>query len=303
MITQNGEKFRGVFVAFYACYDDAGRFSPDKAARLAEWYVEKGVNGLYLTGSSGEGMMLTEQERIQTIETVCRAVGGKTTLIAHVGAASTKEACSLARRAAQIGVDAISSVPTIYYPLPESCIEAYWDALIDAARLPFFLYNVPATTGYDLSLDLFAKMIRKQYVAGVKTTSPNCASINAMKRIGGENVLIFNGEDAQLLAGLVMGATGGIGGTYGAMPELYVELYRAYCEGNMTQALLWQERAVTAMNCGRVKRSHGVASMKAILCARGMDCGGVRAPFATVSPELPQIRQAAEMIDAWAQEI
>lgn len=302
MIDRKIERFKGIFVAFYACYDDKGRFSPEKAARLAQWYVDKGVDGLYLTGSSGEGMMLSAQERMQTVETVCRAVGGRTTLIAHIGASSTQEACELARHAAQTGVDAISSVPSIYYPLPESCIEAYWDALIDAARLPFFIYNVPATTGYNLSLDLFERMIRKPYVAGVKTTSPNCAAINAMKRIGGENTLIFNGEDAQLLAGLVMGATGGIGGTYGAMPEFYVRMYRAYREGNMEQALIWQERASIALSCGRVKWSHGIASMKAILNARGLDCGGVRAPFATVPIETPEIRQAAEMIEAWVKE-
>lgn len=296
------ERFKGIFVAFYACYDDEGRFDPQKAARLAQWYVDKGVNGLYLTGSSGEGMMLTAKERMETVETVCKAVGGKTTLIVHVGATSTREAAELARHAAQTGANAISSVPNIYYPLPENCIEDYWDELIDTARLPFFIYNIPATTGYNLSLSLFERMIRKPYVAGIKTTSPDCTLINRMKRIGGENTLIFNGEDAQLLAGLTMGATGGIGGTYGAMPELYVNLYRAYRQGDMKKALLWQERAAVALSSGRVKWSPGVASMKAILNARGMDCGGVRAPFKTVPPETPQIREAARMIESWIKE-
>ena len=150
---------------------------------------------------------------MRTVRAVMEAVGGKTTVIAHVGATSTKESCELAAQAAQAGVDAISSVPNIYYPLPENCIEDYWDAMIDAAKIPFFIYNIPSTTGYNVSMNLFERMIRKPYVAGIKTTSPNSALISRMKRIGGENTLIFNGEDAQLLAGLSMGATGGIGGT------------------------------------------------------------------------------------------
>jgi len=298
----NVEKFKGVFVAFYACYDDNGEVSVEKIRRLANWYVEKGVQGLYLTGSSGEGMMLTKQERMKTVEAVLDAVGGKTTVIVQVGAPSTAESCELAVQAARAGADAISSVPNIYYPLPEACIEAYWDAMIDAAKIPFFIYNIPATTGYSLSMSLFEKMIKKPYVAGIKTTSPNSALISRMKRIGGEQTLIFNGEDAQLLAGLSMGATGGIGGTYGAMPELYVNLYRAFCEGDLKKALLWQERADTALMHGRVSWSPGVASMKAILNARGMDCGGVRAPFQEVPADTPVVKEAAEMIEAWVRE-
>lgn len=296
---QNTEKFKGIFVALYACYDDKGNICEEKTRNLAKWYVEKGVNGLYLTGSSGEAMMQNCEERIKTIRAVTEAVGGETTIIAHVAAPSTRESCYLAAAAADAGVDAISSVPNIYYPLPENCIEAYWDAMIDAAKLPFFIYNIPATTGYNISMSLFERMIQKPYVAGIKTTSPNSALISRMKRAGGENTLIFNGEDAQLLAGLVMGATGGIGGTYGAMPELYVNLYRAFCAGNMEEALMWQNRADTAQMHGRVGWSTGVACMKAILNARGIDCGGVRAPFQNVPADTPVIREAAEMIEAW----
>ena len=296
---ENIEKFKGVFVALYACYEEDGSISIGKTKNLAKWYVEKGVNGLYLTGSSGEAMMMTVQERITVINAVMEAVGGKTTVIAHVGAPSTQESCQLAAAAKAAGVDAISSVPNIYYPLPEACIEEYWDAMIEAAKLPFFIYNVPATTGYNISMSLFEKMIKKPYVAGIKTTSPNSALINRMKRAGGENTLIFNGEDAQLLAGLTMGATGGIGGTYGAMPELYVNLYRAYCQGNMEEALLWQTRADIAQSHGRVGWSTGVACMKAILDARGIDCGGVRAPFKRVPADTPAVREAAEMIESW----
>ena len=181
-------------------------------------------------------------------------------------------------------------------------IEEYWDAMIEAAKIPFFIYNIPSTTGYNISMSLFEKMIGKPYVAGIKTTSPNSALISRMKRSGGEKTLIFNGEDAQLLAGLSMGATGGIGGTYGAMPELYVNIYRAFCEGDMEKALLWQNRADTALMHGRVSWSPGVASMKAILNARGMDCGGVRAPFKFVPADTPVIREAADMIESWLKE-
>jgi len=301
-MVENVEKFKGIFVSLYACYDDAGNVSLEKTKKLVKWYVEKGVDGLYLTGSGGEGMLMTAEERIQIIRAAVEAAEGRITLIAHVGAPSTEESCALAKAAVAAGVDAVSAVPTIYYPLPDECIEAHWDAIIDAARIPFFIYNIPATTGYSISTSLFEKMIRKPYVAGMKTTAPNCTLISRMKRLGGGNTVIFNGEDSQLLAGLTMGAAGGIGGSYGAMPELYVKLYRAYCAGDMEKALLWQNRADMASMHGRVTWSPGIASMKAILNARGLDVGGVRAPFKRVPEDTPQIREAAEMIEAWLAE-
>ena len=301
-MVQNVEKFKGVFVAFYACYDDNGNVSEEKIRTLTNWYIEKGVNGLYLTGSSGEGMMLSVEERMQTVKAVMEVAKGRTTVIVHVGAPNTADSCKLAAQAAAVGADAISSGPNMYSGLPENGIEAYWDAMIDAAKLPFFIYNFPSATGYDISMSLFEKMIKKPYVAGIKTCSTDCQLILRMKRIGGENTIIFNGEDPQLLAGLCMGATGGIGGTYGAMPELYVNLYRAYLEGDMKKALLWQDRAEKAFMHARVKWSHGIASLKAILNARGMDCGGVRAPFTFVPADTPEVVEAAEMIENWVKE-
>lgn len=293
------EKFRGIFVAFYAFYDDSGKVSPERIRRAAQWTVDKGVQGLYLTGSSGEGMLLSPKERKETFEAVMDAVGGKTTVIAHVAANSTEDSCEIARYAAACGVDAISAVPNIYYPLPAECIEANWDAMIDAARLPFIIYNCPATTGANLSMDLFAKMIRKDYVAGIKTTSPDAGMISKFRELSDGKAAIFFGEDKQLLAGLSMGATGGIGGTYGAMPELYVKIYEAYREGRMEDALLWQERASKAFMHGRVPWSSGVACMKAILEARGIPTGGVRKPFLTVAKDEKRILEAAEMIERW----
>ena len=297
------EKFHGIFIAFYAFYDDRGEISPERIGRAARWYVEKGVNGLYLTGSSGEGMIQSEQERKLVVESVMKAVGGKTTVIAQVGAPSTKESVSLAAHAAACGVDGISSVPNIYYRVPEACIEAYWDAMITAARIPFFIYNIPDTTGYNVSMQLFKRMMEKDYVAGFKTTSESCSLINAMRQAGGPDTVIFNGEDAQLLAGLSMGATGGIGGTYGCMPELYVKLYEAFQRGDLKDALLWQSRAVHAFMHGRVPYSGGIASMKAILEARGFETGGSRAPFLTVPKDTPVIREAADMIEGWIREV
>lgn len=298
-MVDNTKRFNGIVPAFYACYDDQGEISARRTGELARWTVAKGVQGLYLTGSSGEGMMHDVAERKKTVEAVLDAVGDRTTVIVQVGASNQRDAVDLARHAAAAGAHGVSSVPTVYYPLPEALIEAYWDAIVQAAKLPFFIYNIPATTGYQLSLSLFEKMMAKDYVAGVKTTSESCTLIEAMRRIGGPNAVIFNGVDAQLLAGLSMGASGGIGGTYGCMPELYVHIWQAFQAGNMASALRWQERANIAANHGRQPNAAGIAVMKAVLEARGMPSGGVRLPMRSVDPGIPAIQETALMIEGW----
>lgn len=297
----NIEKFYGVTAAFYSFYDDNGNISVERTKNAARWLVKKGIDGLYLTGSSGEGMLQSVEERQLIYKTVMEEVGGEVSVIAHVAANNTADSVKLAKYAADCGVDGISAVPGIYYNLPDKCVEEYWDAMIQAAKKPFFIYNIPKNTG-NVSLSLFDRMIHKDYVAGIKTTSVDPTMLLSLREISDNKAVIFYGEDGQLLAGLCMGATGGIGGTYAAMPELYVKLYQAFKKGDLKEALLWQERARKAFMHGRVSWTSGIAGMKAIMEARGVPIGGVRSPFLKVDKNEKVVREVAEMIEGWLAE-
>ena len=129
------DKYRGVFPAFYACYDDSGRISPDRTRAMARFLIGKGVDGLYVCGSSGECIYQTKEERMLALESVMEEAKGKVTVIAHVAATSTGESVKLAQHAASCGVDALAAIPPIYFKLPEYSIEQYWKAMIDATDL------------------------------------------------------------------------------------------------------------------------------------------------------------------------
>jgi N-acetylneuraminate lyase len=293
-------KFHGIFPAFYACYDDYGNICKKKVKNLARWLSQKGVNGLYLTGSSGESFLQTKEERKLIVESVMEEVGDKLTVIVHTGSASTREAVELSKYAKGMGVHAISAVPNVYYSIPEACIENHWDMTIEAAKLPFIIYNIPQTTGYNISMSLFKKMVEKDYVIGIKNTSASAAQINMFRRNSPKGFIIFNGPDDQLLAGRMLGADGGIGGTYGCMPELYVKLNKAIEEGNMNRAILWQNRINTVIdNLRKFPSTTTLAAAKAVLNARGVDIGGARLPMITVPSDDPNIIEIAKMIEEW----
>ena len=115
MVKYDTSKFHGVFVALNASYDANGELNTEKLKELALWYHSLGVKGLYVCGSTGEGMLLTAEERKASVKAVCEAVGGKLVILCHVGAPSTRQAVELAKHAESCGVDAVSAVPCVFY--------------------------------------------------------------------------------------------------------------------------------------------------------------------------------------------
>ena len=111
-------KYQGIFPAFYACYDKAGKVDGQAVRALAKYLLDKGVKGLYVGGSSGECIYQSVAERKETLENVMSEVGGKLTIIAHVACNNTADSCELAAHAERLGVEAIAAIPPIYFQLP-----------------------------------------------------------------------------------------------------------------------------------------------------------------------------------------
>ena len=129
-------------------------------------------------------------------------------------------AAELAAYAEHLGVDAIASIPPIYFHLPEYAIADYWNTISGAAcNTPFIIYNIPQLAGVALSHSLLREMLKNSNVIGVKNSSVSVQDIRDFKDIGGEDFIVFNGPDEQLAAGLMMGAEAGIGGTYAVSPS------------------------------------------------------------------------------------
>ena len=293
------EKYQGIIPAFYACYDEDGKVSKQRTRELARHMADKGVKGLYVCGSSGECIYLSKKERKQILETVMDEVGGRLTVIAHVACNNTRDSVELAAHAQSLGVDAIASIPPIYFHLPEYAIAEYWNTIsAGAPDTDFIIYNIPQLAGVSLTLPLLQKMRENPRVIGVKNSSMPVQDIQIFRAAGGEDWVVFNGPDEQFVSGRAMGAAAGIGGTYAAMPELYLAMDQAFREGRMEDAGKLQYKANEIIGALCSCRANMYAVIKEILRMNGMDIGGVRAPLINVSEEdLPKIRACRKMID------
>lgn len=280
----NIAKFEGIYVAMYSAYDDAGNVDTARVKKLARYYVGTGVKGLYVGGSSGEGILQTAEERKLVLEAVMEEVRGELQVIVHVGANSTRESVELSKHAELQGADAISAVPAIYYRLSEAAVEMHWQEMIDSSSLPFIIYNIPQTTGFTLSPKLLSKLAVQDKVIGVKMSGESTFDLQQYKVAGGDDFLVFNGPDEQFLAGRIMGADGGIGGTYGVMPELFCALNDLYLNNRIddAQALQYKINEI-------IKRLLSYPSLygasKYILSLRGVETGQPRLPLLPVGEE------------------
>jgi N-acetylneuraminate lyase len=294
------EKYQGIIPAFYACYEEDGKVSKQRTRELARHMADKGVKGLYVCGSSGECIYLSKKERKKILEIVMDEVGGELTVIAHVACNNTEDSEKLAAHAESLGVDAIAAIPPIYFHLPDHAVAQYWNDISAAApNTDFIIYNIPQLSGTRLTLPLYREMLENPRVIGVKNSSEATQDIQMFKDAGGEGHVVMNGPDEQLVSGLAIGADGGIGGTYGVMPELYLAIYDAVKRGDIPKAQQIQNEACRIIYalCG----CHGnmYAVIKKVMDLReGLSLGGVRKPLANlVEADMPKVQECVQMID------
>jgi len=293
-------KYQGIIPAFYACYDEKGEVDEGRVEQLTDYMVKKGVKGVYVGGSSGECIYQSVNDRKRTLERVVQTANWKLTVIAHVACNNTEDSRELAAHAQKLGVDAIAAIPPIYFHLPEYAIAQYWNDISDAAPdTDFIIYNIPQLAGVALTMPLFREMKKNPRVAAVKNSSMPTQDIQMFKAEGGEGFAVLNGPDEQLVAGLAIGADGGIGGTYGVMPEIFLKIMALVNAGKLEEARQVQYVAneIIYGMCACHGNMYGV--IKEILKIReGLELGGVRKPLPLLIPEdMAQVKKCAEMID------
>ena len=277
-------KYQGIIPAFYACYDKDGQVSAPAVRALAKYLLDKGVKGLYVGGSSGECIYQSVAERKQTLESVMEVVRGKLTVIAHVACNNTADSRELAAHAESLGVDAIAA------------IAKYWNDISDAApNTDFIIYNIPQLAGVALTTPLLQEMLKNPRVVGVKNSSMPVQDIQMWRD---EGAVVFNGPDEQLLSGLAAGAAGGIGGTYAAMPELYMEIVKCFQSGQLEKGREIQNECCRIIYKMCSAQGNMYAVIKEIIRLQGgPDVGGVRAPLLNLTEGDGAVTaQAAQMI-------
>ncbi len=239
----NTDKLKGTFTALLTPMFEGGEIDYASLERSVEHQLRQGTRGFYVGGSTGEGFILTMEERMQVLEAVIRANKGRGTVIAHIGCISTGEAVRLAKHAEAQGVDAISAVVPFYYKISMKEIRAHYETIMAAVDVPMIVYHFPGATGVQLTMDFYQAMANHPKCIGVKFTSLNLFEMEQIRALCGSDFLIYNGHDEVYAGGALMGADGAIGSTFNIMPGLFAELYRLAFAGRWEEMRPLQAKA------------------------------------------------------------
>ncbi len=277
----------GLIAAPHTPFHEDGELKTDVIDLQAEHMARTGVDGVFVCGTTGEGMSLTSAERRTVAERWVKAAAGRFPVVVHVGHTSLKEARELATHAEAVGAYATAAVPP-FYPAPVGIAEVVRSLSVVAAaapRTPFYFYDIPGLTG--LVVPTAEVMERLAEVApnfaGVKYSNPDLVTLQECLRVRGVKFDVLFGIDEILLAAFSFGVRGAVGSTYNFAAPLYRRLMAAFQAGDIATARALQHTAVLVVRA--IERHGGLAANKAVMRLIGIDCGPVRPPLRPVSDD------------------
>ena len=286
---------QGVIVAMLTPFDQAGEPDESGVRAIASWLIEKGVHGLFVCGTAGEGLLMSTQQRQRVAEIVVDEVRGRIPVIVHAGALSTAEAIALARHAEASGAQAAGVVAPPFYPLDHTCLVDHFVRVAQAVPdFPVYLYNLPGMAKNDIAPEIITGVCRQApNIVGIKDSSRDVQRLRQYAEAAPETFEVIVGSDGILLEGLQIGAVAGVSALASVFPEPAVAVWDAFASGDMETAKAYQALIGKLRNA--VKSGPYLGAYKEALHRRGLPAGYPRSPLRALTDE--EKVQVAEMLD------
>ena len=271
----------GVYSAMVTPFKKDGTLNEAAIEQLVEYGIENGLRGFYLSGGTGEFTLMSVEERKKLYRRAVKAAKGRCKLIAHVGATRTDDAVELARYAAKIGCDWVSSVAPIYFGQNAAAQYAHYKMISEATDLPLMIYCFGSSLVPERDLKLFDL----KNVKGMKYTGSDYYAVQSMRRKIAKETFLVSGRDEMLGCALALGNTfaGGIGTSYNMIPRHFVAIYEASLKGDGATVAKLQDEVNRFVDL--LLASPNWSCWKAFMLARGIDVGCARMPCGPVIPE------------------
>lgn len=298
------EKIEGLINAPFTPFHANGDINPSPIPAYAQMLAQNGLKGVFINGSSGEGYMLTSEERKQLAEAWVKAAPEGFKVIVHVGSCCVRESCLLAEHAQAIGAWGIGAMAP---PFPkigriEELVKYCEEIACGAPQLPFYFYHIPAFNGAFLPMVqlLEAADGRIPNFAGIKYTYESIYEYNQCRLYAGGKFDMLHGQDETILPSLAMGgARGGIGGTTNYNGRCLTGIIEAWQQGDLEKARELQNYAQAVINVICHFRGNIVGG-KRIMKLMGLDLGPNRTPFQNLTPEEEaRLKRELDEIDFW----
>jgi 4-hydroxy-tetrahydrodipicolinate synthase len=266
-------------------FDEQDRVDYDSACQVADFLIAKGIHCLMLSGTTGEGMLLSVAERKRLCEVVAEYVAGRVPIIAHTGCTSTKDTIELTQHAESAGATAASVITPYFFSFDDESLFDHFVSIASAVPgFPVFLYVFPGNAKNDISPLFLERLLgAASNIVGIKSSNIDLIRLQAYIETGGEDFLTFCGVDGLMLPALTLGTRAQVSGNSNAFPETFCALYDAFVAGDIERARSLQQ----LINRIRMVLKDGLhpAYFKAALKLREVPAGYVRPPMRELMPE------------------
>jgi 4-hydroxy-tetrahydrodipicolinate synthase len=233
--------FRGSFTALVTPFKN-GSVDQEAFRALVEWQIEEGTNGLVPVGTTGESPTLSHDEHKRVVEWCVDQARKRVPVIAGAGSNSTREAVELAQHAEKAGADAVLVVTPYYNKPTQEGLYQHYKAINDAIGIPIVIYNIPARSIIDMSVETMARLFELKNIAGVKDATANMARVSQQRAAMGPDFNQLSGEDITALGFMAHGGHGCISVTSNVAPRLCAEFQAACRKGDFATALALQDK-------------------------------------------------------------
>jgi 4-hydroxy-2-oxoglutarate aldolase len=271
---------KGIIPPLVTPFDQAGAIRYDSFERNIDKYLETGIDGFLVAGSTGESVYLEHSEKLKLTEIARKRIPSSKMVLAGTGCESTEATIELTKEVADYGVDAVLVKNPFYYKSQMSfdVYMAHYTAVADASPVPLIVYNVPVFTGVPLESRLVIELAKHPNIRGMKDSSGDVKLISeTVWSSDRAKFSVVAGTGATLLHTMTGGARGGIVALVCAAPRAMLELYRAYVSGDLKKADAIQRIIAPAANA--VTSKHGISGLKYAMELEGFQPGIVRRPL------------------------
>lgn len=277
----------GLVAAVVTPMDAKGELNLGVVPQVVDHLERDGITGLYIAGSTGEGMSLTDEERRAVAEAYVGAAKGRMKTFVQVGHNSLKASAELAGHAESIGADAVSATPTGYFKVSGEAelVEGLLPIVEAAPKTPFYYYHIPFLSGVNLDPMKLTDvaMDRLPTFCGIKySDGGSLYNLPLLEKVGPGLEFLAGSDEAYLMA-VAQGFRSAVGSTYNYAAPIYDRVRLAAEGGDLEEARLWQARALEML--GAMFGTCGRASLKVMMEMVGIDCGPVRRPIDPASPQ------------------
>lgn len=220
----------------------------DAFGRLIDFQLEKGIDGLVVAGTTGEGSTLTDREHEELVSFCVKRVAGRVPVIAGTGSNNTAHAVERTKTACSAGADAVLLVTPYYNKTSQRGLIASFTAIADASGVPCILYNVPSRTGLNMLPETLAELAKHERIAAVKEACGSISQVAKERELCGDSLDIYSGNDDQTVPVLSLGGKGVISTVGNILPGEMADMCRRYFEGDVKGAAGLQIRLLSLMN-------------------------------------------------------